>query len=168
VLGATLRIEVAPALETKTALKGTALIRALFLTVARLLNSTTGRRRSALLTGGGLIGVGRPGSYHLNPRVSPNVRAGSRRSCHQSVTIRQHSWSTRSSSFVATITPHRPTTETRIRLRRLLRERARSEDWVSTPAPARKVSASSVDPCRPFFCVRARSAFTRVSAPEML
>src|SRR5258705_3394124 len=41
------------------ALKGTALIRALFLTVARLLHSTTGRRRSALLTGGGLIGVSR-------------------------------------------------------------------------------------------------------------
>src|SRR5258705_12253330 len=42
------------------ALKGTALIRALFLTVARLLHSTTGRRRSALLTGGGLIGVSPP------------------------------------------------------------------------------------------------------------
>ena len=48
-----------PALETKTALKGDAVIRRLFLTVARLRDSTTGRRRSARLTRGGLIGVRR-------------------------------------------------------------------------------------------------------------
>ena len=39
-----------------------ALIRRLFLSVARLLDSTTGRRRSAHLTRGGLIGVRRRGS----------------------------------------------------------------------------------------------------------
>src|SRR5437773_11924197 len=47
-----------PAMEAKTALKGNAVIRRLSLTVARLFDSTTGRRRSAYLTRGGLTGVG--------------------------------------------------------------------------------------------------------------
>ena len=46
-----------PALETKTALTGDAAIRRLSLTVACLLDSTTGRRRTTHLTGGGLTCV---------------------------------------------------------------------------------------------------------------
>jgi hypothetical protein len=48
-----------PALETKTALKGNAMIGGIS-TVALFLDSTTGRRRSAPLTRGGLIGVSLP------------------------------------------------------------------------------------------------------------
>ena len=66
--------EGAAALETKTALKGTALIRTLFLTVARLLHSTTGRRRSALLTGGGLIGVSQACATSNNPAADARAR----------------------------------------------------------------------------------------------
>src|SRR5436190_13142420 len=55
------------------ALKGTALIRAPLLTVARLRTSTTGRRRSALLTGGGLIGVRR---HRLHRSFSPQSLFG--------------------------------------------------------------------------------------------
>jgi hypothetical protein len=45
-----------PALETKTALNGTPGIRRSGLTVVQLLDATAGRRRSAHLTNGGLIG----------------------------------------------------------------------------------------------------------------
>ena len=48
-----------PALETKTALKENVVFVRIS-TVARLLGSTTGRRRSVPLTRGGLIGVGQP------------------------------------------------------------------------------------------------------------
>ena len=67
------------------AIEGTALIRRLFLTVARLRDSTTGRRRSALLTRRGLIGVRRPFECALArpqcqrvPGRSNNPRSGAK------------------------------------------------------------------------------------------
>jgi len=73
-----------PALETKTALKVTALIRRLFLTVARLPDSTTGRRRSALLTRGGLIGV-RRSHAHLRITALNKVRSLLAQTCQGQV-----------------------------------------------------------------------------------